>query len=95
VTTRRSSLRAPRAAASAAVTGEPPRDTAATMGPQQEEVATVEAVAAATAMASASPTLVLTAGDHVEVVDVADDDAPPPGWGQWGTDPRQPPSLCW
>jgi hypothetical protein len=48
-------------------------------------------MAVVTAMASASPALVPTAGDHVVVVDVADDDAPPPGWGQWGTGPASAP----
>jgi hypothetical protein len=37
----------------------------------------------ATAATSSSPALAPTAGDRVAVVDVPDDDAPPPGWGQW------------
>jgi hypothetical protein len=65
--------------------GEPPRDTAVSTRPQQEGMA-----AEATAVASVSPTLVPTAGDHA-VVDVADDDAPPPGWGQWGNQPATAP----
>jgi hypothetical protein len=58
VMTRQRSLRAPLAAASTAVTGEPPRDTAVALGPQQEE-----AVAATAAVVPASPALVPTTGD--------------------------------
>jgi hypothetical protein len=47
----------------------------------------------AAAVVSASPAFVPTVGDCAMVVDVADDDTPPPGWGQWGTGPHQPPSL--
>jgi hypothetical protein len=83
------------AAASAASTGEAPRDTAVAMGPQQEEAAAAAATAVAAAVVSASPALVLTAGDHAAVVDVADDDALPPGGANGKPDPRQPPSLCW
>jgi hypothetical protein len=61
VTTRRYSLRAPRATASAVTTGKPPRDTVVATGPQQEGMAA--AAAAATAVASVSPSLVPTAGD--------------------------------
>jgi hypothetical protein len=32
-----------------------------------------------------------TAGDCVAVVDVPDDDAPPPGWGQWKNWPASAP----
>jgi hypothetical protein len=76
--------------ASAAVTGEPLRDTALATGPQREETAAEVAAAVATVVASASPALVPTAVDQV-VADVADDDAPPPGWGQWGTRPASAP----
>jgi hypothetical protein len=68
-------------------TGVPPRGTAVATEPQQEVVVAVAATAAATATTSASPTLAPTAGDRAAVVDVADDDAPPPGWGQWGNWP--------
>jgi hypothetical protein len=76
VTTRRRSLRAPQVVASAAATGELPHDTVVATGPQQEKAAVAAAWVAATAVASASPALVPTAGDHAAVVDVADDDAP-------------------
>jgi hypothetical protein len=80
VPTRRSSPRAPPVSATA--TGEPPRDTAMARRPQREGTMAAAATEAATAVASAPPTPVPTAGDQA-VVDVADDDAPPPGWGQW------------
>jgi hypothetical protein len=35
------------------------------------------------AATSVSPALAPTTGDHVPVVDIPNDDAPPPGWGQW------------
>jgi hypothetical protein len=54
-------------------------------GPQQEETE------AAAAMLSASPALVPNVGDRAAVVDVADDDAPLPGWGQWGNQPASAP----
>jgi hypothetical protein len=96
VTTRRRSLRAPQVVASAAATGDLPHDTVVATGPQQEKAAVAAAWVAATAVASASPALVPTAGDHAAVVDVADDDAPaPPGGANGEPGPRQPPSLCW
>jgi hypothetical protein len=75
-------------AASAAASGEPPRDMAVATGLQQE----VEA-AAATAVASASPAPIPVADDQV-VVDIADDDAPPPGWSQWGNQPASAPERA-
>jgi hypothetical protein len=74
-------------------TGESPRDTAVATGPQQEVMAVAAAAGAATAVASASPALVPTAGDQA-VVDVTDDDAPPPGWGQWGNQPTSAPERA-
>jgi hypothetical protein len=55
--TRRRSSRAPRAAGSAAATGEPPHGTAVAMGPQQEVAPAAAATAAAIAATSASPAL--------------------------------------
>jgi hypothetical protein len=49
--------------------------------PQREGTTVAAAAAAATVLASASLTPVPVAGDQA-VVDVADNDAPPPGWGQ-------------
>jgi hypothetical protein len=71
---------------SACTTGEPPRDRTLATGPQQEETVAAAAVATAATVVvvSALPALVPTAGDRAAVVDVAADDAPPPGWGQWG-----------
>jgi hypothetical protein len=81
VTTRQRLSREPWAVACVMATGESPRDTAVATGPQLEVMAAAAAAGAATAVASASPALVPTAGDQA-VVDVTDDDAPPPGWGQ-------------
>jgi hypothetical protein len=56
------------------------------MGPQREVGAAAETTVAATTVASASPAPIPAAGDQA-VVDITDDDAPPPGWGQWGNRP--------
>jgi hypothetical protein len=66
--------------ANATATGESPLDMAVATGPQQGEMAVAAAAEKATAVASASLALAPTTGDQV-VVDVADDDAPPHGWG--------------
>jgi hypothetical protein len=83
VTTRRCSSRPSQAVVSAAATGESSRDAAMATRPQQEETA-------AAAVASASPAL-HSAGARAAVVDVADDDAPLPGWGQWRNQPTSAP----
>jgi hypothetical protein len=69
---------------SAAATGESSRDAAMATRPQQEETA------AAVAVASASLAL-HSAGARAAVVDVADDDALLPGWGQWRNQPTSAP----
>jgi hypothetical protein len=94
---RRRSSKAPRMAASAAVTGEPSRDAVVATGSQQEDAA-----------AAASQVLVPNApsqgcrqarpesrpvGGREAVGDAADDDAPP-GGANWGASPRQPLSAC-
>jgi hypothetical protein len=81
VLTRRRSSRAPWAVGSAAATSEPPHGTAVTTGSQQEAADAAAATAAATAATTVPPVPVPTVGDWAAVVDIPDDDAPPPGWG--------------
>jgi hypothetical protein len=88
VPSRRRSSRAPRVVGCAVATGEPPRATAVATGPQEEAAA---ATAVATAVTSASPVPALTAGDRAAMVEIPDDDAPPPGWGQWENWPTPAP----
>jgi hypothetical protein len=83
VLTRRRSSRAPQAAASAAATGKPPHGATMATGPQQGAAATAVATMVTAAATSASPVLAPTTGDQLAAMDVPDDDAPPPGWGQW------------
>jgi hypothetical protein len=45
--------------------------------------AVVEAIVAATATPAVPPEPIPTAMDQAAVVEIPDDDAPPPGWGQW------------
>jgi hypothetical protein len=90
---RRCSLRAPHAAASTAATGELPHDMAVATGPQRGETVVAVAAAAATAVASVSLALVPTVGDQA-VAGIADDDAPPPGWGQWVNQPASAPGCA-
>jgi hypothetical protein len=46
---------------------------------------------AATAAAAVPPGPISTAVDHVVVVEIPNDDAPPPGWGQWEDWPEPAP----
>jgi hypothetical protein len=91
VPTRRHSSRATRAVGSAAMTGEPPRSAAVATGLQQEATAAVAATAAATTAPTIKPFLVPAAGGYVDVVEILDDDAPPPGWGRWENWPAPAP----
>jgi hypothetical protein len=45
--------------------------------------ATTTVLTVATTASSALPASAPAGGDQVAVVDVPDDDVPPPGWGQW------------
>jgi hypothetical protein len=45
----------------------------------------------ATAVPTVPPAPVPAAGGHVAVVEIPDDDAPPPGWGQWENWPAPAP----
>jgi hypothetical protein len=97
VPTRWRSSRAPRAAASAAASGELPLGMTVATGPQQGAAVVAAATMATVAATSASPALSPTTGNRVVVVDVPDDDTPPGGaHGRIG--PHRPPSLrrgCW
>jgi hypothetical protein len=60
-------------------------------GPQQEVAAAVAATTVATTVTLTSPALAPTAGDRAAVVDIPDDDAPSPVWGQWENWPAPAP----
>jgi hypothetical protein len=79
VPTRRCTSRAPQAAASAAATGELLRGTIVATGPQRGTAAVAVATTATAAATSASPVLAITTGDRGAVVEIPDEDAPPPG----------------
>jgi hypothetical protein len=62
---------------------EPPRGTNVAAGSRQE----VAAVTTVTTTVTTAPTALLapapTGGDQAAAVEIPDDDARPPGWGQW------------
>jgi hypothetical protein len=68
------------------VATEPPRDTDMAAGSRQEAAA-----AAVTTTATTAPMVPLVpapaGGDRAAVVEISDDDAPPPRWGQWENRP--------
>jgi hypothetical protein len=72
-------------------TSELPRCTVVATGLQQEAAAAAAATAAVTAATKVPPALAPTAGGRAPVVDIPDDDAPPPGWGQWENWPAPTP----
>jgi hypothetical protein len=72
-------------------TGGPPRPTAIATGPQQKAGFAVAATAVVTATMPAPPASAPTAGDCAAVVDIPDDDTPPPGWVQWENRPAPAP----
>jgi hypothetical protein len=74
-------LRVSRAAESEVVVSEPPRGAAEATRPRQEVAAVVEATMAATAAPAVPPEPVPPAVDQAAVVEIPDDDAPPPRWG--------------
>jgi hypothetical protein len=51
----------------------------------------VEATAAATAVSEVPPAPVPAAVNQAAVLEIPDDDAPPPGWGQWESWPAPAP----
>jgi hypothetical protein len=90
VTTRRRSSRASSAEILAAV-GEPPRPAAEATRLRQEVATVVAATVVATAVSVVPPVPVPTTVDQAAVVEIPDDDAPPPGWGQWESWPAPAP----
>jgi hypothetical protein len=58
---------------------------------RQEVVNVVAATAAAATVSEVPPAPVPTAVDQAAVVEIPDDDAPPPGWGQWESWPAPAP----
>jgi hypothetical protein len=64
---------------------------AATTGSQQEATAAAVATVAATAATAVPPEPVPTAVAQATVVEIPNDDAPPPGWGQWENWPAPAP----
>jgi hypothetical protein len=75
----------------AATTSELPRGAAIATEPQQVATATTKVVTVATTAPSALLASAPADGDQVAVVDVPDDDVPPPGWGQWENLPAPAP----
>jgi hypothetical protein len=71
--------------------GEPPRSAAAAAEPQQVAMATTAAMTAAAATPSVLLAPAPADGNQVAVVEVPDDDVPPPGWGQWESLPAPAP----
>jgi hypothetical protein len=80
--------RALRVAESATATSEPTHDAAVATGSRQEVAATV----AVTSASAVPPAPVPTTVDQAAVVEIPDDDdALPPGWGQWENWPAPAP----
>jgi hypothetical protein len=72
--------------------GEPQRSVAAATESWQEVVAAAAvATAARTAAPAVPPGPVPTVVDQAAMVEIHDDDAPPPGWGQWESWPAPAP----
>jgi hypothetical protein len=61
----------------------PPRSVAEAVGSLKNVATAVAATVAATVAPAVPPEPVPTAVDQATVVEIPDDDALPPGWGQW------------
>jgi hypothetical protein len=61
------------------------------MGLRQEVATMVAVMAAAVAVSEVPPTPVPAAVDQASVVEIPNDDVPPPGWGQWESWPAPAP----
>jgi hypothetical protein len=59
--------------------------------PQQEATAATAVMTTATIIPTVPLAPAPTGGDRAAMVEVRDDDAPPPGWGQWGNWPTPAP----
>jgi hypothetical protein len=57
------------------------------VGSRQEVVATTAVTTTATTASTVLPAPAPAGGDRATAVEIPDDDAPPPGWGQWGNWP--------
>jgi hypothetical protein len=75
------SSRVPRVTGSAAVKTEPPRGTDVAAGSRQEVAAATAVMTTVTTVPTVQPLPVPAAGGQADVVEIPDDDAPPPGWG--------------
>jgi hypothetical protein len=75
----------------ATATGEAPHSVAAAAEPQEVAAAAMAAMTTAVTAPSISPAPVPTSGGQAAVVEVPDDDIPPPGWDQWGSLPAPAP----
>jgi hypothetical protein len=69
----------------------PPHGTAVATGSRQEAAAAAASTTAATTVSAVPPVPVPTTGDRAVMVEIPDDDAPPPGWGQWENWPAPAP----
>jgi hypothetical protein len=76
---------------SAAAASEPQHPTAEVTGLRQEMATVVAATAATTAVSEIPPAPVPAAVDQAAVVEIPNDDAPPPRWGQWESWPAPAP----
>jgi hypothetical protein len=71
--------------------GESPHSVAVATEPQQEATAEAAITTTATTTPTVPPALAPTSGDRTAVVEIPDDNAPPPGWGQWRNWPAPAP----
>jgi hypothetical protein len=70
-----------------------PRSAAAAAEPQQVVAATMAVMTTAVTTPSISPAPAQISGNQAAVMEVSDDDSPPPGWDQWGSLPAPAPEL--
>jgi hypothetical protein len=73
------------------VTSEAPRSVAAATEPQQVATATVAVMTTAVTAPSILPVPAPAGGNQVAVVEIPDDDVPPPGWDHWVSLPAPAP----
>jgi hypothetical protein len=76
---------------SAVATMEPSRGTDMATGSRQVAAAATAVTTTATTTPTVSPAPTPAGGDRAAVVEIPDDDAPPPGWGQWENWPAPAP----
>jgi hypothetical protein len=71
----------------AIATGGAPHSVGAVTEPQQVAAAAMAVMTTAVTAPSISPVPAPVGGSQAVVVEVPDDDTPPPGWDQWGSLP--------